>query len=246
LNYPLDASGRPLEKPRPPATNIFWLYLTDRETFREYHNACIAWEEWQLNERRNVIGLAPKLMIPLAASCVVALYIYWPKDGNLSRLIGTFNPAEMVDIARMVNSGPFCMGPSYPDGKCPGAKDKPVLPPANSFAAKSAEPTANRGGTFSSQRPAGSVDQSSRAPERPTPPSNFIPILLFTLVAIGILRPKLLRRIFGHVEPKQIAPRPAAPDPITAANFERASPLPPPWRQDVHSPGAREFGRRKA
>ena len=244
LNYPLDASGKPFEKPRPPATNIFLLYLTDRETFREYHNACIAWEEWQLNERRNVIGLAPKLIIPLAASCAVALYIYWPKDGNLSRLIGTFNPAEMVDIARMVNSGPFCSGPSYPDGKCPGAKDKPVLPPANAY--KVAEPTPNRGGTFNSQRPAGTVDQSPRAPERPTPPSNTIPILFFTLVVIGILRPKLLRRIFGHVEPKQIISRPAAPDPITAGSFERASPPALPWRQDVYSPAAREFGRRKA
>jgi hypothetical protein len=72
-----------------------------------------------------------------------------------------------------------------------------------------------------------------------------MPLLVFTLVLIGIFRPKLLRRLFGHVEPKQIISRPAAPDPITTARFERASPPPPPWRQDVHSP-AREFGRRKA
>ncbi|HMM91759.1 M48 family metalloprotease [Bradyrhizobium sp.] len=245
LNYPLDASGKPLEKPRPPATNIFWLYLTDRETFREWHNACIAWEEWQLNERRNLIGLAPRLIIPLIASCAVALYIYWPKDGNLKRLIGTFNPAEMVDIARMVNSGPFCSGPSYPDGKCPGAKDKPVLPPANAYGSTFGGQAASSG-TFTSQRPAGNADKSSRAPEPPTLPSNFMPILLFALVVIGILKPKLLRRIFGHVEPKQIISRPAAPDPITASSFERASPPPPPWRQEVHSPAAREFGRRKA
>ena len=245
LNYPLDASGKPLEKPRPPATNIFWLYLTDRETFREWHNACIAWEEWQLNERRNVIGLAPKLIIPLIASCAVALYIYWPKDGNLTRLIGTFNPAEMVDIARMVNSGPFCSGPSYPDGKCPGAKDKPVLPPANAYGSTFGGQAAS-GGTFNGQRTAGNADKSSRAPEPPTLPSNFMPILLFALVVIGILKPKLLRRIFGHVEPKEIIPRPAVPDPIVADRFERTAPPSPPWRHEAHGPAVKEFGRRKA
>jgi heat shock protein HtpX len=251
LNYPLDASGRPLEKPRPPATNIFVLYLTDRETFREYYNACIAWEEWQLNERRNVIGLAPKLIIPLVASCAVALFIYWPKDGNLSRLVGTFNPAEMVDIARMTNSGPFCMGPSYPDGKCPGAKNAST----NASAAASASApaaliggqAASGGGTFRVRGTAGAVGQSSVVPDRPTPPSNFIPILLFTLVAIAIARPKWLRRIFGVVEPKQIASRAAASDPITADSFERASPPSQPWRREVHStPAVKEFGRRKA
>ncbi len=79
-----------------------------------------------MGERRNVLGLVPKLMIPLALTVVAALFIWWPKDGNLSRLVTTFSPTEMVDIARMVNSGPFCVGPSYPDGKCPGAKNAPA------------------------------------------------------------------------------------------------------------------------
>jgi heat shock protein HtpX len=243
-NYPLDASGRPLERPRPPATNLVVLFLTDRETFWEWHNACVAWEEWQLNERR-VIGLAPKLIIPLAAACAVALYVYWPKDGNVSRLMATFNPAEMVDIARMVNSGPFCMGPSYPDGKCPGAKTAPASASVSAPAAQIGGQAASGGGTFRVNRTAGVVDQSSAVPDRPTPPSNTIPILFFTLVVIAIVRPKLLRRIFGVVEPKQTVPSSAASDYVTAADsFERAS---PPWRREVHSsPAVKEFGRRKA
>jgi Zn-dependent protease with chaperone function len=253
LNYPLDAAGRPLEKPRPPATNIVLLYFTDRETFREWHHACIAWEEWQLNERRNMIGLAPKLIIPLAASCVVALYIYWPKDGNLSKLIGTFNPAGMVDIARLTHSGPFCSGPSYPDGKCPGAGTKSAQAPMDAAVDRSGNtPIAEvpdratiRSGTFAGPRTANTGDQASSAAERPMLPSSTMPILLLTLVAIAILKPKLLRRIFGHVEPKQLIPRAAAVDPVAAETFDSPWRPPVPGRQD-HRPAVKEFGRRKA
>ena len=122
--YPRDATGRPLEKPRTPARNILLLYFTDRAGFQEWQDACSAWEEWRLNDRRNIIGLAPKIVLPVAAACIAMMVIYWPKDGSLSRLLATFNPVGMVDIARETNSGPFCTGPSYPDGKCPGAKKR--------------------------------------------------------------------------------------------------------------------------
>ena len=152
--YPLDASGRPLEQPQPPSKYPLLLYFTDRETFWQWQDASIAWTECQLRERRNVLGLAPKLMIPLAVSIVAALFLWWPKDGNLSRLMATFNPAGMVDIARMTNSGSFCSGPSYPDGKCPGAKNaasaqaQPGAPTAKVVA--QAERKAPASGTFTS------------------------------------------------------------------------------------------------
>src|SRR5262249_1746123 len=115
--YPLDASGVPLERPRPPSRHPLLLYFTDRDLFMQWHNACVAWAESQLNERR-VLGVMPKLMIPLGLAFAAMLYIYWPKDGNLSRVAELMTPAGMGDIARQTNSGPFCSGPSYPDGKC--------------------------------------------------------------------------------------------------------------------------------
>jgi Zn-dependent protease with chaperone function len=119
-NYPLDASGRPLQEPRPPKGGSLWLFLTDREAFWQWQNACIAWQEWRPGDRRNAIGLAPKLIIPLGATCVVLLFLYWPANGNFSGLMSRFNPADMVELARMTHSGPFCVGPSYPDKRCPG------------------------------------------------------------------------------------------------------------------------------
>jgi hypothetical protein len=76
-------------------------------------------------------------------------------------------------------------------------------------------------------------------------PSSTMPILLLTLVAIAILKPKLLRRIFGHVEPKQLIPRAAAVDPVAAETFDSPWRPPVPGRQD-HRPAVKEFGRRKA
>ena len=49
--------GRPLEQPQPPSKDLLLLYFTDRETFRQWHDAAIAWTEWELRERRNVLGL---------------------------------------------------------------------------------------------------------------------------------------------------------------------------------------------
>src|SRR6185312_4236358 len=95
--------------------------------YMEWHNATVAWAESQLDQRRNVLGLAPKLLLPLIAAFAVMFYLYWPKDGNLVRLAKLMNPAGMVDIARQT-SGTFCMGPSYPDGKC-SAQGAPAARP---------------------------------------------------------------------------------------------------------------------
>ena len=197
--YPLDASGRPLEQPRPPSKYPLLLLFTDRETFWQWQDACIAWTESQLGERRNVLGLVPKLMIPLALTVVAALFIWWPKDGKLSRLAATFNPTEMVDIARMVNSGPFCAGPSYPDGKCPGARNAPT---ANAPAAKvvaQAERKAPAGGAFTS-------DSLAKGYEPNWAPPSLVPIMLIAFIIIGVTRPGLLRKLFGVVEPLKTEP----------------------------------------
>jgi Zn-dependent protease with chaperone function len=204
--YPLDTSGRPLERPRPPCRHPLLLYFTDRELYMQWHNACVAWAEWQLNERR-VLGVMPKLMIPLGLAFAAVLYLYWPKDGNLSKLATLMNPAGMVDIARMTNSGPFCSGPSYPDGKCP-TKGAPAATANNKVAqnTSSAAPVSKSvgNGGFS----------SSQESERPTPPSVFMPLLLFGLVALGLFKPKLLRSLFGHLEPLEIDRRKSRADSV--------------------------------
>jgi hypothetical protein len=244
--YPLDASGRPLEQPQPPSKYPLLLYFTDRETFWQWQNACIAWTECQLRERRNVLGLAPKLMIPLAVTVVAALFIWWPKDGNLSRLETTFSPAGMVDIARMVNSGPFCSGPSYPDGKCPGAKNTATAQaPVNAPAAKvvaQAERKAPASGTFT-------TNSLSKGHDPDWAPPSVVPVLLIAFIIIVVTRPGLLRKLLGAIEPlKTDRSKFREFDTDVAEKFAAHPPpnwnVPPPPRS-APPPGPVSFGRRK-
>ncbi len=246
--YPCDASGRPLEQPQPPSKDMLLLYFTDRETFRQWHDACVVWTEWQLRDRRNLLGLTSKLMIPVALTCLAMLVIYWPKDGNLSRLVATFSPAGMVDIARMTHSGPFCSGPSYPDGKCPGARNAPI-------AAQVATPAQSKvapGEIFSSRSPEASNGSSRSYDPNWTPPS-VVPVLLMAFVIMAVLRPGFLRKIFGGVKPATTdlskfrefdADEVDKPATHTPPKWNVAEPVrhaPPP----MPPPGPVVFGRRK-
>lgn len=236
--YPLDASGRPFERPEQPK-HVLWLYLTDREAYRAWENACLAWDEWELSQRRDAIGLAPKVIIPLAGTCLALLVITWPKDGDFSKMLGRFNPTEMVEIARMTNSGPFCMGPSYPDGKCGTGNSKHAPKVAGPAAGSDAATPLRKPGTFV-------VDQSSRVDD--WKPPSVLPVLLLALVIFAVMRPGFLRTILAHLEPKEIAPREPAPDDVAPAdNIESTTMLKQPWRRETFSnPPVREFGRRKA
>jgi Zn-dependent protease with chaperone function len=191
--YPLDASGVPLERPRPPSRYPLWVLLTDRPLFMEWHNATVAWAEAQLSQPRNAFGLAPKLLLPLVAAFAALGYLYWPKDGDLSKLGKLMSPAGMVDIARQT-SGTFCTGPSYPDGKC-STKGAPATKPNSPFVQIGPAAGATAGNARDGVWPDG---------ERWTPPSSFMPILLFSLVGLALFKPKLLRKLFGQVEPIEI------------------------------------------
>jgi hypothetical protein len=190
--YPLDALGVPLERPRPPSRHPLLTLLTDRPLYMEWHNATVAWTEAQLSQR-NALGLAPKLLLPLVAAFAALGYLYWPKDGDLSKLAKLMNPAEMVGIARQT-SGTFCTGPSYPDGKCTTN---------GATGAKSSSPFVQIG-------PARGTPASNLGPDHwpdgtpVTPPSNFIPMLFLSLVMLAIFRPKLLKKLFGQIEPIKI------------------------------------------
>jgi heat shock protein HtpX len=196
--YPLHASGRPLAQPQRPSKYPLLLYFTDRETFWQWQDARFAWTECQLRERRNVLGLAPKLMIPLAVSIVVALFLWWPKDGNLSRLVTTFNPTRMVDLVRMVNSEPLCTGPSYPDGKCPGAKN------AGAAQAQANAPAAKVVAQAERKAPAsGALTRisSSKGDDPDWAPPGIFRVLMLAFAIVAVTRPSLLRKLFGAIEP---------------------------------------------
>jgi heat shock protein HtpX len=182
----------PLERPRPPSRALLLTLLTDRPLYMEWHNATVAWAEAQLSQR-NALGLAPKLLLPLVAAFAALGFLYWPKDGDLSKLAKLMNPAGMVDFARQT-SGTFCTGPSYPDGKCstdgaPSAKQsspfRQIGPAAGGI------PTSNRGADHW-------PDTSG------TLASKLMPLLFLSLVGLGLFRPKLLRKLFGQIEPLEI------------------------------------------
>lgn len=109
----------PLEKP---SLATLMLFFTDRARFWQLQNAFIDACEWREDDGRNIFGIAPKLALPTAAATVAVLVFYWPADGDLSKFANRVGPIALVEMAREVNSGPFCSGPSYPDGKCHLAK----------------------------------------------------------------------------------------------------------------------------
>jgi len=112
---------RVLEQPEQPSLAMLGLLFSDRERFWTWQNACIDWYEWRESDRRDAFGIGPNMAIPLTMTITFLLVFHWPSDGDFSRMRSLFSPTALVDMAREVNSGPFCSGPSYPDGKCPEA-----------------------------------------------------------------------------------------------------------------------------
>jgi hypothetical protein len=112
---------RPLVEPEKPSLAMLGLLFTDGERFWKWQNACIDWYEWREEDRRNVFGLKPKMIMPIAASVTFLLIFHWPADGDFTKMRSLFSPMALVDMARKMDGGTFCSGPSYPDNKCPGA-----------------------------------------------------------------------------------------------------------------------------
>jgi heat shock protein HtpX len=249
IAYPRDAQGKPLEQPQRPAQDLLVLYFNDREAFRQWHDAAIAWTEWELRERRNILGLTSKLMIPLALTWAALLFFYWPKDGNLSKLLTVFNPAQVVDLGRAMNSGPACYGPSYPGG-CPGANSATMVqlhspkqvgaPVANVVVP--AERTAPASGTFNS----GSVAQGY---DPDWQPPNILKVLLIAFGIMLVTRPGLLRKILGFFETPTIDLSEFRKFDADEADKSAAHPQ-PKWNaaepaRHAPPPGPVSFGRRK-
>ncbi len=102
----------------PPSFAKLLLFFTDQERYWKWQNANTDFYEWREGDGRNFFGISPKLAIPTAALTVALVVFYWPADGDLTKLAQRMGPGALVEMARQVHSGPFCSGPSYPDGKC--------------------------------------------------------------------------------------------------------------------------------
>jgi heat shock protein HtpX len=248
IAYPRDAQGKPLEQPQQPYQDLWMLYFSDRAAFRQWHDAAIAWTEWELRERRNILGLTSKLMIPLALTWAALLFIYWPKDGNLSKLASVFNPAQVVELGRAMHSGPSCYGPSYPDG-CAGANTATMVqlhspkqvgaPTAN--LAVPPERTAPASGTFTS-------NSLSKGDDPDGAPPAIFRVLMLAFVIVAVVRPSLLRKLFGAIEPRKTDLSKFREFHTDEAEKLAAHPppnwnVPPPPRSAP--PGPVSFGRRK-
>ena len=116
-----DSDGRPLAAPPRLDLPIISQFLGNKELFDEWLDAMHAYWEWRPSDRRNWLGLKPKMMIPFLATLTFIGVFYWPADGNWRTMATTFNPQRIVEAGRKygIQSGTFCEGPSYPDGKCP-------------------------------------------------------------------------------------------------------------------------------
>jgi Zn-dependent protease with chaperone function len=176
LPFARDATGRPLEEPKTPTLAMLLLWFTDRPAFWRWQHACIAWQEWRLEDRRNLIGLKPKMVIPVAAVTTFLLVFHWPADNDLSKLRATFDPSFLIEMGRMMDAGPICSGPAFGEGGCDGAG----APPAEVTAAAEAP-------------------RKPRAMQQGAPDfgATMLPFLLIFLLLVAAYRPDLVRRLFG-------------------------------------------------
>jgi Zn-dependent protease with chaperone function len=184
--YPADATGRPLEQPPTATLSMFVRRFTDPEAHRQWRDACIAWCEWRVSDGRNAIGLAPTMIIPVAAIAMFLLVFWWPADGDLSKLAARFGPSALVQIAREVNSGPECIGPSYRDGICPEYQ----YSPAQLAFKRSKTNSAMADATAEPALPAQASTASGMA----------MPLFIVLLIGLAIISPKLIRRLVGVVD----------------------------------------------
>lgn len=132
--YPRDGAGRVLQKPELPLLSALILYFRDRDAYLDYETACIDWQAWRVDDRRNAFGIAPKMMLPVAATLVFITVFHWPADGNFARFVHVFNPATLVEVAHKLNAGPGVMSATSTPKVKPGSSAVTSPPAAPSAA----------------------------------------------------------------------------------------------------------------
>lgn len=197
----------PIVQPDDPSLRMLLMFFTDREGFWKWQNACIDWCEWRESDRRNAFGIAPKMILPLVIASAAVLTLNWPSNGDFSRMWSTFSPTTFVDFMRQANKGPFCSGPSYPDGKCPGtdraneagAARPPVAKPNRTQASVAATPL---------------TQSEINAHRRWMRIQGLFGMLLFCFIVFSFFNPRPLLFLLG-AKPINKAPK-ARPDPDPA------------------------------
>ena len=115
----------PRRREKPPRISneaLLKLMFTDFAAYKAHVAHCTDYYEWREEDRRNFLGLKPELRLPVAAVAAFLLVFHWPADGDYRAMAYKFSPTAFAEIGKLTQSGPFCSGPSYPDGKCPGQK----------------------------------------------------------------------------------------------------------------------------
>jgi heat shock protein HtpX len=96
----------------PPMPSLLEI-LARPKCWAEWHNACVDYGEWKEGEKRDALGLKPKMYIPLAATMMFLLIFHWPTDGDFLGVLALFNPASLMAMA------------------APGADTIPIFPGAS-------------------------------------------------------------------------------------------------------------------
>ena len=201
MHFPTDADGRPLKQPPTSTLALQMLWFTDRPAYRRWTEATIAWFEWRANDQRNLLGLTPKMLIPLVSVTAFLFVFHWPTDNDPVKFVQTFNPARVVAMFHDVNANPtFCSGPSYPDGTCRQGQT-PVYEPIRRHGPNHANPWSAK-------------DAPRAAEPSDGPPNAAGPMLMFlfllVLVGLSIFAPHRLKQLAGVVEykPDEHEPKP--------------------------------------
>lgn len=220
--FEYDSEGRPLY--RPPVDFGAFLrnirnYFVDREAFDEYQSASVAWHEWRVSDQRNVFGIRPGLVIPVAALTAFLLVLHWPTDNDPAKFVRKFSPGYFAELMSLgsVNSGTFCEGQG-----CGRPGNGAQL---QGFAQATATPEGRQ--WAAAARPDRQPDTGPPDLFQPTSADNFMSSLVFLLypfllilMVVHRFRPGLLRSVAASLDratglpPKQApAPRPPAEKP---------------------------------
>lgn len=92
FHFAVDAEGRPLEQPPTPTAELMWLMIADRAAYRRWTDGLTAWHEWRASDRRNALGLTPKMLLPVAAVAVFLGVFHWPADHDPVAFARVFDP----------------------------------------------------------------------------------------------------------------------------------------------------------
>lgn len=170
FHFDYDAEGKPLEEPPTATIEMLYLSIFDRATYKRWAHAVTAWYEWRASDKRNVLGVPPAMIVPLAAVVMFMAVFHWPTDNDPAKFARIFDPARMVEVVNKMAFEKPCDAYHYRYGECaPGQKPMPI-------------------------------EQQRRG-------ENIImlvmPLLMFTLLFLGIFRPETLKRLVGVKEEKR-------------------------------------------